>query len=254
MKKTIIATLLLVPALTFSAPVASPVTPRTVPFELSPAQIAQVINNPVPTTTPASTGITLDTPQTVEGTNMSTSWDFLISQVRSTTGDVTIKIAGYGGYMVDAQIISNVLIDAIHQNRKVNMDVVGLAASADALIACYSTHVTLRPGSVLLFHAVATEGSMFFGMVHYRNLPGDILTDSIQENMLQQCVSRQILTQKDLEVIKRGDDVLIINQAGTIMKYYAKDNEGYQTILPQVLYLIAVLCSLLVLIGVTKRI
>lgn len=142
----------------------------------------------------------------------------------STNTDFVIRLEGLGGDVFLVNDFMRAMEDSQHSGNTISFDVVGIAASGHAYITCIANKVTMRSGSSLLFHQVYGVGSLFFGYVQYRSLSSDSIINNMTDSYMQTCLQNKRLTQKDIDTIKSGDDVILLSQSGKIIKQYEHDD------------------------------
>ncbi len=167
---------------------------------------------------------------------------------------VVIKVSGFGGIAIEAFKFYKDIEETRANNVSVIMRVTGPAYSAHAFLTCFASTVILEPGASLMFHSASSENSFLFGLIKYKDDSIDPTTDNMQNYMLDSCVKTGRLTSEDVNSIKNGKDILIINDHNKLLKYVSPDPERTISIIQQILALIINIGILGLVIALFKRI
>ncbi len=167
---------------------------------------------------------------------------------------INLDISGYGGDALLMNTVLGAMKSATDKGITINANVNGAAISAHAMLVCGASKVTLSPGSSLVFHGMGDYVSLFGGLITYRAHASEPAFTALQNNILYSCVKKGILTAKDVQAIKDGNRVEIINTGVNIVKFTLPDfGNGYE-LYEQIASAFALLALFLVLIAAIKRI
>lgn len=138
--------------------------------------------------------------------------------------EIIIRDEGLGGNLFLVRDLSRAILESESQGNNITIEVTGIAASGNAYITCYANHVKVDDGGSLLFHDAGGEDSLFLGLIQYRRTARDmdIIANEVDDN-LNTCKMAGVLNDKDISVIKSGDDVVFLMQQGKLIRRYEKD-------------------------------
>ena len=166
----------------------------------------------------------------------------------------TFRITGYGGSVMDANRFISSIEDAQKQGKTVDMDVVGPAYSAHAIITCYADNVNLREGASLMFHSVSYVNSVFFGLIQYGESNIDTATSAVQDRIFNQCVKKGILSKEDVAFIKNDGDVTLSKIDGKIVTTYSADPDRKSILVKELTSILVALGLLVSIIVFIKKV
>jgi hypothetical protein len=155
---------------------------------------------------------------------------------------------GFGGDLFVVRDLGRAILQAERNGNDVTMRIVGLAASGNAYIACYANHIVMDNGGSLLFHDAGGEASLFLGFLTYRETARGIsVLANMVDDSLDLCKKANVLNDKDIEVIKSGDDVIFLMERGQLIRQYEVDNAALSS--GGVVHLLVTLSNVLAVLG-----
>lgn len=141
--------------------------------------------------------------------------------------EVRIDVSGFGGAVSNVVTVLRYLEEARKNGCKIHMHVIGQAISGHAYFVCGGSDFTMEDNTCLFFHAAALEKSWFHGLFSYRSQDMMIPSELDRQYIEQTCVKAGVLDQKDIEAMKEGHDVEIIQQNGVRTKIVTNEDTLY---------------------------
>jgi hypothetical protein len=166
-------------------------------------------------------------------------WEMFNNRILGATAKkIVIEIQGYGGVGDIGIKAEYVLHKARAQGKEIIMHVVGPAYSMSAFYTCAADKVVIFPGASLMFHQGKSEVS-FFGL-SYLTSSSEISQNAVQDQLFNQCIQAKMMDPMDVEALKAGMAVYLVNDNGQIVKKIDVDpvEAGIRPLLVQILAII----------------
>lgn len=203
--------------------------------------------------------MTIDLPPDFTGNSEDGIRDLIKTLRSSHNTTFNIRVQGPGGDLFLMNDLATAILDSKTQNNTINMRVVGLAASADAFITCYADKVTMDDGASLMFHQAYGIKTQFFGFLNTKVLATDnIMIENMMNQIFNKCSQAHTLTDKDIQTVKEGRDVIITKNNGSLTKTYNTDSAdfteyGLPVLLDKAADLILLLTLLTIIIYIFRK-
>lgn len=166
-----------------------------------------------------------------------------------------LMVTGIGGDVITVFRVARSLELLKQSGVEVDMEVSGEAVSGHAALLCVADKVTVDNGSSVVFHNEGGYTGYVNDMITTRELNQDPADLTPYYTLLQKCISKKILTQEQFQQIQEGKRVVFISQGGSLITYTTNDYDiGFCHTLQELAYLVLCIASMLIFIGLAKRI
>lgn len=187
-------------------------------------------------------------------------WNAIVDRMMTpTTTDVILKVAGYGGDVMEGTQFIHRLMDAESQGVKIHMQVEGPTYSMHAFMVCFGSDVRFMPGGTLMFHHIFGMNSLMLGNVVYKNDSMDPAYDQVEAFLLGQCMNKGILTKQNVIDILNGKEVYVTQKPdGTLVTYTSRksadNDELYDSLFHLGINLAFILTLLSLVVFIIRRV
>lgn len=136
---------------------------------------------------------------------------------------VIIRNSGVGGLVIEVAKTFYAIKEA-SKDKEIIIQLTGSAVSGSAYISCAATKVEFSPGSALVFHNARFDNiPLFFGMLRWKEIGGDDWNSKLVNSWLQECKSKGLLTDHDINMLNKDYEVYVTKENGEIRKSYHKE-------------------------------
>lgn len=152
---------------------------------------------------------------------------------------LVINIQGYGGRADLMNTVMTAIEEAEKKGIKIQMNVIGPAASAHAFLTCSTpSNVHINPRGALMFHSPGILKSIF-GLSVYKTtgMPDKLIPTAVNEALFNTCIANNKLSKEQVNAIKAGAMVEIVyDGSGTLIAVVEDDADSFNNAVLDAVY------------------
>jgi hypothetical protein len=156
-------------------------------------------------------------------------WQQIGKLIQYSNEQITMYITGGGGKVYMLMMFLELVLIAQMNNIKITAIITNEALSCHAFLATFADNIIFTPNSSLVFHHGYIKKSFLFGLIKYKSMNLSEYEMGIQNFLFKYCISSNILTQDDIDYMKKGGTVTVSEESGKRVKKYSNTLWNYLT-------------------------